>query len=247
MYDYINRKKNIIDILSNSNKPKEVKKIPKSIETIPEFAGIKAWVSIINVRLVNYSNLLNNKNASQKVMILKALNTELIHIMSSSELLREYRIVGENIYGIYSAPLKGNINTVSNILTLINSFFNMFNKILISKNINEIDYRVSMATDNNYFVSPKIEFDEFESMKIDNTIIIGDVVSRSIQMCKFNQLSKLIYDNTSYINFIEAWEKSNEKSKTWFTTYKNNDSTYHTCDVVRKKFDKWIIDGMVSV
>ncbi len=247
MYDYISRKKNIIDILSNSNLPKEVKKIPKNKEFIHEFAGIKVWASVVNVRIINYSEITTNKNINQKIMVLKALNTELIEIMSSTELLREYRVVGENIYAIYSAPLKSNINTVSNILTLINSFFKMFNKILASKKVNEINYCISMSTDTEYIVSSKTNFEEFETMRIDNLIHIGNVVFNSIKMCTFNQPLRIIYDNTSYINFIDTWEKDNENCKSWFTDFKEESKTYHTCSVVRKNFDKWIDEGMISI
>ncbi|KFZ27430.1 MAG: hypothetical protein KQ78_00343 [Candidatus Izimaplasma bacterium HR2] len=243
MYNYINGKKRILNILSNNTKVEAKKSIPKSEKNFNYANGIKSWISVININISNYDKIIKNDNTVLVAKVLKSFSTEVIDILNSDDLIRKIGVEGNHIYAIYSTPYKNNIHEVALLLGLLNTYMLMLNKILEQKKIIKIKYKIGMSSGEDIVVRAHKKETEVAGEVFSQKLWIGNALYRAINLSKLKSKESIIVDSMSYKNFIDEWEKINSDCKEWFKKVDD----YYVADIVRIKFDAWIDEGMSTI
>ncbi|MGP5217321.1 adenylate/guanylate cyclase domain-containing protein, partial [Psychrobacter celer] len=144
-YDYKQGKNRVESILDNYMKIEERDKLPSDANFTFE-NGYISWVTAIFVDIRD-STTLFSKNDEDTAKLVRAFTSEIIEILRNDENMREIGIRGDCVYAIYTTPSKEEIFECAKNTAYVNTFINMFNKLLEDKGKDKIRVGVGMASE----------------------------------------------------------------------------------------------------
>ena len=244
LYDYIEGKKDIEEVLDSKIEVKD----PGSIPNENEFSfdnGVKAWASSIFVDIVSSSKFFANNNISENVKsrILRAFVEQLVSIFNENDNIFEIGIRGDCVYGVFRAEYKQKVLSVFKTAYCINTFFKMFNKMLSSRSFPSIQAGIGIGTNKDLII------------KVGKKRIVNDKIWVGQSLVNASNLSKIAnrqgydpicLDETTYINIIDALKEENSDYINWIkrTTSPKFSESFYQCNIIQTSFDEWIDSGM---
>lgn len=236
-YDYKQGKNRVESILDNYMKIEEKDKLP-SDDNFTFDNGYLSWVTAIFVDIRDSTKLFS-KNDESTAKIIRSFTSEVIEILRAGDNLREIGIRGDCVYAIYTTPTQAEILECANNTFYVNTFINMFNKLLEEKGIDKIRVGIGMATDKELVVKAGRK-----GVDINSKVWIGNAVTAASNLSSYgdkNYYPRLFYSASSYSNFIEELEKQDSNASSWFK-YTDHLNAYRA-DLLISDFDNWTNNG----
>ena len=241
-YDYKQGKNRVESILDNYMEIEEKDKLP-SDDNFTFENGYLSWVTAIFVDIRDSTSLFS-KNDEPTAKLVRAFTSEIIEILRDDENIREIGIRGDCVYAIYTTPEKSDILECANKTFYINTFINMFNKLLENRGQDKIRVGIGMATDKELVIKAGRK-----GVSINSKVWIGKAVTIASKLSSYgdkNFYSRLMYSPVSYENFIEGFEKKqpNDNVRNWFS-YQSGLNAYGS-GILMSEFDDWIKGGFAE-
>lgn len=248
-YDYKKGKERVEEILDNEISITEGK-IP-SDEKFTFTNGYYSWVTAIFVDVRDSSKLFSKKgleNKKETAKLIRAFTSEIIEILRDAENLKEIGIRGDCVYAIYNTPKQSDILGCANKTFYVNTYLKMLNKMLHKRGEDKFKAGIGMAT------AKELVIKAGRSHKnINSKVWIGEAVTRASNLSSLGEKDfdhRLVFSNSSYINFIEGLKnqntgKTSQEVEGWFTQFKDEDSNicYHA-GIINTEFNDWIESEM---
>lgn len=241
-YDYRQGKNRIETILDNYMQIEERKKVPSESSFTFE-NGYISWVTAIFVDIRNSTEIFSSKSEETAKMV-RAFTSEIIEILRNDDNYREIGIRGDCVYAIYTTPKKTDTYECAQKCFYVNTFINMFNKLLKERNIKTIEVGIGMATDKELVVKTGRK-----GVSINEKVWIGKAVSVASNLSSHgdkNKCKRIFFSKCSYNNIIDILSKNNSSKnvKNWFN-YISDYEAYNT-GVVKVGFDNWIKNDFID-
>ena len=239
VYDYVQGKKRIEDILDNDLKVIEKDKVP-SKDNFTFENGYVSWVTGLFVDIRDSSSLFANDNNEDVSKIIRSFTSEVIEILRNEKNIREIGIRGDCVYSIHTTPKKGDELRVARRSFWINTYMKMLNKLLIHRGFSEIEVGIGVATSKELVVKAGRK-----GVGIYDNVWIGKAVSKASKLSSLgnkDNYGPIIFSETSYDNFIKQLDKENDgDAYSWFTKHYDNVLGYfYSGNVIKLGFDEWI-------
>lgn len=236
-YDYKQGKNRVESILDNYMKIEERDKLP-SDDSFTFENGYISWVTAIFVDIRD-STALFSKNDEDTAKLVRAFTSEIIEILRVDDNLREIGIRGDCVYAIYTTPNLADELECANKTFYVNTFINMFNKLLEEKGIGKIRVGIGMATDKELVVKAGRK-----GVDINNKVWIGKAVTVASKLSSYGDKDgypRLFHSTNSYNNFIEELEKKNIEASNWFHQVGHLNAYYSNVIII--DFNNWVDNG----
>lgn len=236
-YNYKQGKSRVEYILDNYMEIEERDKLPSDGNFTFE-NGYISWVTAIFVDIRD-STTLFSKNDEYTAKMVRAFTSEVIEILRSDENIREIGIRGDCVYAIYTTSKQSDILDCADKTFDVNTFINMFNKIIENRGGKGLKVGIGMATDKELVIKAGRK-----SVGINNKVWIGKAVTIASKLSSYGDkhyLPRLMYSKSSYINFIEGLEERNRNANSWFKYI--DDFNAYSADIVKVDFNNWINNG----
>ncbi|OOH90583.1 adenylate cyclase [Pasteurellaceae bacterium 15-036681] len=245
-YDYKEGKKRIEIILDNSMEIEEKGKLP-SDDNFTFENGYLSWITAIFIDIRDSSRIFTDGNKEKVAKLIRAFTSELIEILRDDiddSLVREIGIRGDCVYAIYTTPYKSDIYKCAHKTFIVNTFINMFNKMLIKRGYGELKVGIGMATDEELVIKAGRK-----GVGINSKVWIGKAVTMASNLSGLgekNYRPRLIFSEISYLNFIEELKKSNPEKyvEGWFTKFNDINIGYgvdiYKTDIIDVEYSNWI-------
>jgi len=240
-YDFKAGKTRIDEILNGRVIVTEQNEIPESSLFTFE-NGYYGWASSIFVDIRN-SHVLFKK--SDKVIISKVIRcftSEIIEILRASANLREIGIRGDCVYAIYTTPSKEEIFSIAEKTFEINTYMNALNQSLASVRYPEIKVGIGMSTARDLVVKAGREESDISSL-----VWIGEAVttaSKISSLANKRGYGKVVFSELSYTNILPFYTSEYPEAANWFTQKNSTFGKLYCVDLIIKKFQEWIDEGM---
>lgn len=243
-YDYKEGKKRIQDILNNKLSVNEQDLIPNESQFTFENAYY-GWVTAIFVDIRNSTKLFSEGDKEKVSKIIRSFTSEIIEILRKDENLREIGIRGDCVYAIYTTPSQNHEYSCLDKTSMINTYMQMLNKLLATKNYPQIDVGIGMATDKELVVKAGRK-----GTGINNLVWIGNAVTKASNLSSVankNTIDTICYSYLSYTNFIDLLDQEypDKNVRSWFNKHSSlHLETYYSTRVIHPEFYEWITNGM---
>src|SRR5579875_1800267 len=172
-YDYKTRKKEVEEILDNTDKVNEVDKFPRD-EDFTYTNGYKACAGAVFVDLRDSTTLFTEKEDVEIAKVIRGFTSEIIEIlrkdMEGNE-LKEIGIRGDCVFAVYSTPLQSDIYELAYRAFYINTYMKMLNKLLSERDLPNIKAGIGLAAKETLAVKAGRK-----SSGINNLVWIGESV-----------------------------------------------------------------------
>lgn len=245
-YDYKAGAESVKEILNNEIEISDSKKIPKDDSKFTFSNGYYVWVTAIFVDIRNSSELFSKKGLEDKketAKLVRAFTSEIIEILRcDTENMREIGIRGDCVYAIYTTPSKIDIFECANKCFYVNTYLNMLNKMLLSKQKSEFKAGIGMATSEELIIKAGRE-----RTNINSKVWIGDAVSRASNLSSLGESEisdkRLFFSSKSHYNFIDLLKEENNSKdvNSWFTKYTDdNGDVSYKANIIKTDFNNWI-------
>lgn len=242
-YDYKQGKNRVESILDNRMEIEEKDKLPRGDNFTFE-NGYLSWITAIFVDIRGSSSIFASDDKQKVAKLIRSFTSEIIEILRDNpeeSLVREIGIRGDCVYAIYTTPKKEDVYTCANKTFYINTFVNMFNKLLSKRGYSELRVGIGMATDKELVIKAGRK-----SSGINSKVWIGKAVTMASNLSALGDKdynSRLMYSSCSYENFIERLEENNPGTypRAWFK--EKQYSIYYkiyNADVVMSEFNEWV-------
>lgn len=126
MYEYKKSKETIDSILNSPTKIIEKNFVPSSDSEFTYENGIKAWVGVLFVDIVDSRTIFQSPN-EDTARIIRCFCSEIISILKDDSNYREIGIRGDCVYCIYNSPYQTDLVEIFRHAYRINSFMSMLN------------------------------------------------------------------------------------------------------------------------
>jgi len=243
-YDYAQGKQRIIDILDSKTKIETSKSIPKSDEEFTYENGIISWVGALFVDIRDSSKYFTENKPDIVARVIRAFCSEIISILSKNDSYRQIGIRGDCVYAIYSCPTLSQINSIMNDATYINTFQEMFRKILSKKKFPTFSFGIGIGASEDLIIKAGQK-----GSGINDLIWIGDAVLDASNMSSIankNGFNPIVMNSCFYYN-IKDMKASSEHTFGEFIvskySYDLGEEVYHT-DMVNTAFNNWVEDKL---
>lgn len=238
-YDYKNAKKRIIDTISSKTDiDRESKYIPKNESEFTFKNGIKTWVGALFVDIVDSSRLFKEEKDERIAQIIRSFCDEIIRILSLNDNYRQIGIRGDCIFAIYDAPKIIDTESILLDASYINTFQNMFQKILQDNQFPTFEIGIGLGLSETLVIKAGQK-----GSGINNYIWIGSSVVNASKLSSEagrNQNSPILLDKTFKHNLNKYCKRNYAKS--WFKViYSEKLKEYiFGVSIVNIDFDEWI-------
>lgn len=243
MYNYINSKQNIINILSSKTKIEDKDVIPHENEFTYE-NGVRCWTTAIFIDIRNSSKLFTEENKDKLARFMRAFTSEIITILSQDEKHYQIGIRGDCVYGIYSSNAKQDDIRVFNYACEINTYIKMLNKLSSSYGYESISVGIGIGSGQDLIIKAGRA-----GSGINDKIYIGDALVYASNLCDIantKQYNPIVMDKLVYNNVVE--NDSKYKQRIHFSRdYSCTPNEFYHCNLVTLDFYDWINGGMRSV
>lgn len=135
----------MIDILTSKTSIKEMDSIPSNEDEFTYENGIKTWVGALFVDIRNSTDYFKKNKAEKISRVMRAFCSEIISILQKDENFRQIGIRGDCVYGIFSVPLKRDLICILENAILINTFQEMFQKILFENSMPTFEIGIGLG------------------------------------------------------------------------------------------------------
>ena len=236
-YDYKQGKNRVESILDSYMAIEEKDRLP-SDDNFTFENGYISWITAIFVDIRDSTSLFSN-NDEPTAKLIRAFTSEIIEILRGDENIREIGIRGDCVYAIYTTPEKSDILECANKTFYINTFINMFNKLLENRGQDKIRVGIGMATDKELVIKAGRK-----GVSINSKVWIGKAVTIASNLSSYGDKDgypRLMYSNSSYINFIEELEKKSSNARNWFDYTGHLDA--YRANIIISDFNYWIENG----
>ncbi len=236
MYNYIEGKKRINEILNSKVPVEEKEHIPGDGYFTYE-NGIKSWVASLFVDIRKSTELFNSNDDIVIAKMIRTFSSEIVDILNNSEFIQEVGIRGDCVYGIFDIADKTDLKEVLSAATNINCLIMLLNKLFKRKGYPEIQVGIGLGLNQDLIIKSGKK-----GSGINDKIWIGKAVIDGCNNAnlgsKYNNgvwfpsvvLSGLFYSN---IEEFEEWKKLfNQK-------YYNN-KYYYVGSPVYIEFERWV-------
>jgi len=235
-YDYKQGKNRVESILDNYMEIEEKDKLP-SDDNFTFENGYLSWVTAIFVDIRDSTSLFSN-NDEPTAKLIRAFTSEIIEILRVDGNLREIGIRGDCVYAIYTTPSEAEIYECAQNAVYVNTFINMFNKLLEDRGKDKIRVGIGMATDKELVIKAGRK-----GVSINSKVWIGKAVTIASKLSSYGERnfhSRLMYSPSSYEKFIKELEKKqpNDNVRNWFS-YESGLDAYKS-GVIMSEFQDWI-------
>ncbi len=243
-YDYKGGKQRVIDILTSKTAIEEAKTIPSNEDEFTYENGIKAWVGALFVDIRDSTNYFKNNRPDIVSRVMRAFCSEIISILQADDNFRQIGIRGDCVYGIFSAPYQANLQQILSNAILINTFQEMFQKILSNYHLPTFKIGIGLGCSQDLVIKAGKK-----GTGINDFIWIGDAV---IDACKLSSQGnadgfKTIVMSNCFYNNIKDKKANDIKTYSAYCTQSLSDrlgeKVWH-CDMVKTEFNNWINGGM---
>lgn len=244
MYDFQKSKETIESILSSPTKIVTKDTIPSSDGEFTYENGIKAWVGALFVDIVNSSKLFQSAN-EDTARIIRGFCSEIISILKDDPNYREIGIRGDCVYCIYNAPYQSNLVDIFRHAYRINSFMNMFNKILSKHGYTTISAGIGLGCDKELIIKAGQN-----GSGINDKIWIGKAVVDAAHLsdtANRNGISEIAMSPVFYDNIRETLFEENEDYKSWIhahTPVYYSAPDFYYCNITEIEFNAWIEENI---
>ena len=243
-YDYKTGKNNILEILNSKTQIENVSKIPYNEDEFTYKNGIKTFVSSMFIDIRDSTNYFKSNNEEKVARIIRAFCSEIISILIKNESYRQVGIRGDCVYAIYSTPYKKEIGKILSDAIMIETFNDMFQKILLNNNMPTFKIGIGLGSSKDLVIKAGKK-----GTGISDNIWIGDAVIDASKLS--NQGNKdgfntIVMDYIFYDNVKDFEANSNNKySKYIERKYSSilGEYVYHT-NMINVDFHDWIEGGM---
>lgn len=243
-YDYKNAKKRIIDTISSKTDiDRESKYIPKNESEFTFKNGIKTWVGALFVDIVDSSRLFKEEKDERIARIIRSFCDEIIRILSLNDNYRQIGIRGDCIFAIYDAPKIIDTESILLDASYINTFQNMFQKILQDNQFPTFEIGTGLGLSETLVIKAGQK-----GSGINDYIWIGSSVVNASKLSSEaarNSNPPILLDNLFKLNLEEYCKKNNAYS--WFNkiySRKLNEYIYGA-NIIKIDFDEWITNEFV--
>lgn len=241
-YDYKNRKKEVEDILDNTDEVNEVTRFPRN-EDFTYTNGYKAWASAIFVDLRDSTTLFSEHDDVEISKVIRGFTSEIIEILkkgTDKEDLKEIGIRGDCVYAIYSTPFRQDTIDIAERAFYINTYLKMLNKLLSERELPTI--KAGIGLNIGYTLTVKAGR---KNSGINNMVWIGESVSVASKLADLgnkNGVNPIVLSSIFYSNYIKEMGSTEEAN--WESGYDSNHGTYYHANLVKSNFNTWIDGGM---
>ena len=239
-YDYAQGKQRIINILDSKTKIEESADIPRSDDEFTYENGIKATVGALFVDIRNSSKYFTENKPDIVARVMRAFCSEIITILSANENYRQIGIRGDCVYAIYSCPTLAHIKSIMSDAAYINTFREMFVKILTKKNFPTFSFGIGIGASEDLIIKAGKK-----GSGINDLIWIGDAVVDASNMSSIankKDFDPIVMDYCFYNNIKDMNASSEHKYSDFISSkysYDLGKTVYHA-NIVNIAFDKWI-------
>ncbi len=245
MYSYKDSKSNIINILKSKTPIEKKKRIPSDNEFTYE-NGVLTWVSSIFIDIENSSTMFSQKD-EKLARLMRAFTSEVICIMQDLNCYNQIGIRGDCVYSIYDIETQNDLVDVFRIAYQLNTFMNMFNKIIIDFGYNKINAGIGIGCDENLIIKAGRT-----GTGINDKIWIGKAVVDAANLSSIagrDGIEPIAMSSCMYNNIINILKKENDGYLKWIKEHRRNnyylnEIDFYHCNIVSTKFNSWIEGGM---
>lgn len=243
VFKYVDSRKAILEILDNKTDIRQENKVPKSDNEFSYDNGIKTWVGALFLDMRDSSSFFTENKPDIVARIMRAYYSEIIKILEDNENCREIGIRGDCIYAIYSAPKQADLNEIFDDAVIINTFNNMFQKILAQKSYPQFSVGIGLGASEDVVVKVGRKNSGFN-----DKIWIGDAVINASNLSSLGDSSKdypIYVDSTFFYNIKDfpIGKDEKETNEIFFKEEIFDDETVYKCNVIKAKFEQWINNG----
>jgi len=242
IYDYKKGKKDILEILASKTPIETKAMIPLDDSSFTYNNGIKTWVTSIFVDIRDSSTLFKKNDEEKVARIIRCFTSQLITILSSDDNYRQIGIRGDCVYGVYTTQYIKDLVSIFRLSSCINTFMNMFNKILEQNSFPTINAGIGIGCSETLVIKAGKK-----QTGINDIVWIGDSVVDASNLSSLgnkNSFKPIVMSKTFYDNVIEELIKENQNYRTWISHYSSYNNEFYHCDIIQTDFDKWINEGM---
>ena len=235
-YNYKDSKANIINIIKTGIPIEKKQTIPAN-KKFTYNNGIRCPVSAIFVDIVNSSLLFKDKDL-RVANIIRSLTSELIKMFQHLPNRNQVGIRGDCVYAICSTPNLKHVNKIFKIAVKVNTFMDMFNKLLAQYNYPQINIGIGLGCDDDELIIKAGRSGTGTNDKIWIGKAVVDASKLSSIANRRNHaniaMNSLFYKKIKQTNVCEnnLIEPSND--------YDYFDSNFYECDLVQDDFFDWI-------
>lgn len=206
MYDYKNGRSNIINILKTKTEVIKSAGVPKKEESFTYKNAYLTWVSAIFIDIKDSSKLFDTKD-EKLARLMRAFTSEIISIFQSLDNYRQIGIRGDCVYAIYDTKYNKDLYDIFVIAYILNTFVNMFNKIICENGYNEITAGIGLGCDEELIIKAGKT-----GTGINDKIWIGKAVvdaSNLSGIANRNGIKPIAMSSVFYCNVIDLLVKEN--------------------------------------
>lgn len=241
-FDYEESRKRIEDILNSKTDIKEVDSISNDEDGFTYENGVRTWVGAMFIDIRNSTDYFKENDAEKVARIMRAFTSELIGILKQNEKYVQIGIRGDCVYAIYSTPKQNDLNDILSDACFINTFQEMFQKILEKKGWQTFEIGIGLGASKDLVIKAGRK-----GTGINDNIWIGDAVIDASKLSNEGNtrgidpivLDSCFYENIKDLNANKSYKYSDCAKKVWSS--KLNEYVY-CCNMITIDFDNWVKD-----
>lgn len=241
-FDYEESRKRIEDILNSKTDIKEVDSISNDEDGFTYENGVRTWVGAMFIDIRNSTDCFKENDAEKVARIMRAFTSELIGILKQNEKYVQIGIRGDCVYAIYSTPKQNDLNDILSDACFINTFQEMFQKILEKKGWPTFEIGIGLGASKDLVIKAGRK-----GTGINDNIWIGDAVIDASKLSNEGNtrginpivMDSCFYENIKDLNANKSYKYSDCAKKVWSS--KLNEYVY-CCNMIAIDFDNWVKD-----
>lgn len=241
-FDYEESRKRIEDILNSKTDIKEVDSISNDEDGFTYENGVRTWVGAMFIDIRNSTDYFKENDAEKVARIMRAFTSELIGILKQNEKYVQIGIRGDCVYAIYSTPKQNDLNDILSDACFINTFQEMFQKILEKKGWPTFEIGIGLGASKDLVIKAGRK-----GTGINDNIWIGDAVIDASKLSNEGNtrgidpivMDSCFYENIKDLNANKSYKYSDCAKKVWSS--KLNEYVY-CCNMITIDFDNWVKD-----
>lgn len=243
VFKYIESRKAVLDILDSKTQIRPEETIPQNDSEFSYQNGVKTWVGALFLDMRDSSSFFTDNKPDIVARIMRAYYSEIIKILEDNANCREIGMRGDCIYAIYSAPKQADLNEIFDDAVVINTFNNMFQKILAQKNYPHFSMGIGLGASEDVVIKVGRKNSGYN-----DKLWIGDAVINASNLSSLGDSEKgypIYVDSTFFYNIksFPIGSGETETNESFFEEDYYNNQTVYKCNVIKIKFEKWIEAG----
>lgn len=240
VFKYVDSRKAVLDILDSKTQIRPEEKIPQNDSEFSYKNGVKTWVGALFLDMRDSSSFFTENKPDIVARIMRAYYSEIIKILEDNENYREIGMRGDCIYAIYCAPKQADLNEIFDDAVVINTFNNMFQKILAEKNYPQFSMGIGLGASEDVVVKVGRKNSGYN-----DKLWIGDAVINASNLSSLGDSEKgypIYVDSTFFYNIKDfpIGKDETQTNESFFVEETRDDEIIYKCNVIKTKFEQWI-------